>query len=210
MKTRRRSAPKNESTSVVLVILFLDCCSLIDLYRYLPLNFQILQFPNQEEVLPTWLVILLTMILPVAVFLVFQIALRSAHDFHHACLGLFEVLSSTISFLTFHIFILFLFCFYFIFFYIHFIFISLVKIYFLILYYQTLVFNLVFTTSMQYLGGKYSPDWYTPFSPSPLLSLFFSSPLPFLPLSCLQIYCRYDLSRAGTPNVLKEGRLSYP
>jgi len=81
--------------------------------RYLPLNFQILSYPNQDEVLPTWLVVLLTMILPVAIFLVFQIALRSVHDFHHACLGLFE----------------------------------------------TLVFNLLFTTSMQYLGGKYSPDW---------------------------------------------------
>lgn len=101
--------------------------------RYLPLNYQSLTYPSQDEILPTWLVVLLTIILPVAIFLVFQIALRSAHDFHHACLGLFE----------------------------------------------TLVFNLVFTTAMQYLGGKYTPDW-------------------------------YDRTRAGTSNVLKEGKLSYP
>lgn len=82
--------------------------------RYLPDNFQELQYPNEPEIIPTWLVVLIGMILPVAIFLVFQIALRSGHDFHHACLGLFE----------------------------------------------TLVFNQVFTNSLQFLSGKYTPDWY--------------------------------------------------
>jgi len=82
--------------------------------RYLPDNFQELQYPGQPEIIPTWLVVLIGMILPVGIFLVFQIALRSAHDFHHACLGLFE----------------------------------------------TLVFNQLFTNTLQFLSGKYTPDWY--------------------------------------------------
>jgi len=82
--------------------------------RYVPDNFQELQYPGQPEITPLWMVILISMILPVGIFLVFQIALRSFHDLHHACLGLFE----------------------------------------------TLVFNQVFTNSLQFLGGKYTPDWY--------------------------------------------------
>lgn len=60
--------------------------------RFLPNNNPAQQFPMQGEVLPSWVIVVLTMMLPVAIFLVFQIAIRSAHDFHHACLGLFEVL----------------------------------------------------------------------------------------------------------------------
>jgi len=82
--------------------------------RYLPDNFQELQFPDTAEIIPTWLVVLIAMFLPVALFVVFQIALHSLHDLHHALLGLFEAL----------------------------------------------VFNQVFTNSMQYMAGKYTPDWY--------------------------------------------------
>jgi len=61
--------------------------------RYIPKDFQPLTYPTQQETVVWWLWGLMCFALPVLVFAVFQLGMRSPHDFHHAVLGLFEAVA---------------------------------------------------------------------------------------------------------------------
>jgi len=58
--------------------------------RYIPKDFQELSYPIQQDTVQWWLWGVMCLALPLLVFAIFQVGLRSAHDFHHAALGLFE------------------------------------------------------------------------------------------------------------------------
>jgi len=151
------------------------------------------------------------MILPVAIFLVFQIALRSAHDFHHACLGLFEVYSpfpfpllSSCPALFFNFIILF-----------YFIFIKFVPFSFqcscpLILHYRRSFLTYFLQRVCNIWEESTVRTGMSLFSPSRTLTPSYSPLTSHAPPFPSHAKYRYERTRAGTPNVLKEGRLSYP
>jgi len=74
--------------------------------RLLPNDAPGLGYPVIEPFIPWWLFLFISVVLPFLAFGIFQIALKSVHDFHHACLGLLEavainlVLTDTIQFLA--------------------------------------------------------------------------------------------------------------
>jgi len=63
--------------------------------RYLPEKDPSVTYPVRDSIIPNWLLMVISMLLPVAVFLIIQIYWKSRHDFHHACLGLFTSISMT-------------------------------------------------------------------------------------------------------------------
>jgi len=66
--------------------------------RLLPNNTTGLDYPAVNQIIPWWLFIFITVFLPFSAFSIFQIALKSLHDFHHACLGLIETVAINLVF----------------------------------------------------------------------------------------------------------------
>jgi len=65
--------------------------------RYLPVMIDpSLTYPLYDDTVPVWAVGLL-MLVPILIFALYQILLRSSHDFHNACLGLFCALVFTLA-----------------------------------------------------------------------------------------------------------------
>jgi len=58
-------------------------------HRYLPFGDSDVAYPLKTEIVPTWLLLVLTLILPIFVFSTTQFWTRSRHDLHHALLGSF-------------------------------------------------------------------------------------------------------------------------
>jgi len=63
--------------------------------RYLPLQDPSVTYPVRDDIIPTWLLMVIAFLIPIFVFVCMQIYWRSRHDFHHACLGLCTSLSMT-------------------------------------------------------------------------------------------------------------------
>jgi len=61
--------------------------------RYIPKDFQPLTYPTEQVTVVWWLWGLMCFVLPVLIFAVFQLGMRSAHDFHHAVLGFVEAVA---------------------------------------------------------------------------------------------------------------------
>eukprot|EP01117_Protostelium_nocturnum_P013696 TRINITY_DN5137_c0_g1_i2.p1 TRINITY_DN5137_c0_g1~~TRINITY_DN5137_c0_g1_i2.p1 ORF type:complete len:203 (-),score=33.36 TRINITY_DN5137_c0_g1_i2:247-855(-) len=57
-------------------------------HRYLDPNDPAVRYPEKPDIIPTWLLVILALIVPIIVFLIFQIHHRSRHDLHHAITGL--------------------------------------------------------------------------------------------------------------------------
>jgi len=57
-------------------------------HRYLPPNDPMVTYPNKPDIVPIELLIVISLVLPIIVFLVFFLKNRSSHDLHHAFLGL--------------------------------------------------------------------------------------------------------------------------
>jgi len=74
--------------------------------RLLPSNTSGLDYPIEDQIIPVWLFLLICVLLPFIAFTIFQLALKSLHDYHHSILGLIEsvaislVLTDSIQFLA--------------------------------------------------------------------------------------------------------------
>jgi len=84
--------------AIIIVEISLSQYILAPHERYIPKSFQPLTYPIQEETIPLWMWVLMCILLPVLVFGAVQVGLRSAHDFHNACLGLFEGIAFNLVF----------------------------------------------------------------------------------------------------------------
>eukprot|EP01133_Synstelium_polycarpum_P016923 gene16923-20130_t len=69
--------------------------------RFEPSGFQLVEYPLLKDIVPTWLLMLVVFVLPLAVFFGFYLYYRNLHDFHHAFLGLFETFTITMIFTDF-------------------------------------------------------------------------------------------------------------
>ncbi|KAL6066522.1 Diacylglycerol pyrophosphate phosphatase 1 [Balamuthia mandrillaris] len=68
--------------------------------RFEPKDDPSLSYPLHKSIVPTWLLMLWSFLVPLTIFAVYQLLVRrSRHDLHHACLGLFTALTLTL-FLT--------------------------------------------------------------------------------------------------------------
>jgi len=61
--------------------------------RYLPPNDPSVSYPLKPDIIPNWTLFVLCFFLPLLIFLLFQVVIKSRHDFHHAFLGLFSSLA---------------------------------------------------------------------------------------------------------------------
>lgn len=67
--------------------------------RFLPQGDPSVTYPLLPDIVPTWSLALIDVLVPVAIFGLWQAFLmRSSHDFHHACLGLAQALIFTLLF----------------------------------------------------------------------------------------------------------------
>eukprot|EP01132_Coremiostelium_polycephalum_P002693 gene2693-3342_t len=64
-------------------------------------NFQLVQYPLLGDIVPTWALLVICIVLPMAVFFAFYLYYRNLHDFHHAALGLLETFTATMLFTDF-------------------------------------------------------------------------------------------------------------
>jgi len=67
--------------------------------RYLPEHSDAIQYPIEKDIVPTWLLMVLTLALPIIAFGLTQIWHHSRHDFHHATLGVLTAFAFT-NFIT--------------------------------------------------------------------------------------------------------------
>jgi len=64
-------------------------------HRYLPPNDPSVAYPEVPDIVSNALLMILSIVLPVAIFALAQIYLKNGHDCHHAMLGLFVAISLT-------------------------------------------------------------------------------------------------------------------
>jgi len=88
--------------AIVIVTISVTQLANIDPHeRFLPTAYQEGQYPGQTELVPIWLLLLGCLVVPILMFVLFQIALRSLHDLHHTLLGFSESISLTLFFTCF-------------------------------------------------------------------------------------------------------------
>ncbi|KYQ96797.1 phosphoesterase [Tieghemostelium lacteum] len=64
-------------------------------------EFQLALYPLLDDIVPTWLLLTIGLLLPTCVFVSYYIYYRNSHDLHHALLGLFETFTFTMLFTDF-------------------------------------------------------------------------------------------------------------
>jgi len=69
--------------------------------RYEPNNFTLVDYPLLPDIVPAWLLLIICILLPLAIFGGFYFYYRNAHDFHHASLGLVQTFTVTMLFTDF-------------------------------------------------------------------------------------------------------------
>ncbi|EGG16548.1 phosphoesterase [Cavenderia fasciculata] len=69
--------------------------------RFEPTGFQLVEYPLLKDIVPTWALLMIALLIPLAVFAGFYLYYRNMHDFHHAFLGLFETFTMTLLFTDF-------------------------------------------------------------------------------------------------------------
>jgi len=80
---------------VIIILIVLAIVSFIasPRIRYLPVGDTSVTYPLEADIIPDWLLIVISIPGPIIVFFLFQIGWRSRHDIHHAVLGLAVAMS---------------------------------------------------------------------------------------------------------------------
>jgi len=83
---------------VHIIALFLDSDRIDPRVRYLPSNSSEVGYPAEKDIISFTTVFVLSWIVPVVIIGLFQIWIRSRHDFHHGVLGLWAAFGFTYLF----------------------------------------------------------------------------------------------------------------
>jgi len=84
---------------IVILVIFIVAsilnAAVVPYKRFLPEKDPSVTYPVRDDIIPDWLLIIISFLLPFLVFLCMQIHWRSRHDLHHASLGLCSSLALT-------------------------------------------------------------------------------------------------------------------